>query len=412
MKIAVIGAGASGLMISLLLRRDHHEVVLIERNQRLGKKLMATGNGRCNITNRNLTPDRFHGQNPSFALSALHQLDFDQTMDLFTTLGIWSVELEKGKVYPASLEAKSVVQAFENELVALKTDIRTDTFTKSIVKQKDLFNIHTNHGMIIADRVVLATGGSVLKTSGSDGNGYRLAASFGHTITAIRPGIVQLRLKEEQLKKIKGVRLNAHVRAEADQKTFFETRDDIIFTDYGISGTAILEGSRVILDRIEQKKKVVLKIDLFPDWSREELETKLYITVGTLGKRTVEDLLIGLIANKLIAFVLRKASIDKDRQADSLDHACIQRLVATLKGLPLEVDGPYSLDTGQVTAGGVSTDEVDPKTMESRLVDHLYMIGELLDIDGDCGGFNLQWAWSSAYACAKAINKRNHTDRG
>lgn len=395
-KIIIIGGGPSGMMAAIIAKRNGSDVILLERNNRVGKKLLTTGNGRCNYTNLNLTINNYHGHNPSFAEKALSELNVDKTLGFFESLGITPADEDNGKVYPLSFQASSMLDILRFEMDFQGVDVVTDAFVSDI-KKKDKFIVKLKDDRsFIGDKVILATGGMAMPVSGSDGTGYTLAKSFGHSIRDIFPGLVQLKLEGNIFKQINGVKFNGSAGIYHKNKLIVEDMGEILFTDYGISGPPILQISRQANYLMSQGQNIEIRISIL-NKGKEEVRDYLLKRFNNLGMKSMDEALIGMINKKLIIPILKDLSIDKDMKASDISNDQIDSLAQLLTSWTFKVIGNKGWGQAQVTAGGVNTDEINNETMESKLLGGLYIIGELADIDGDCGGFNLQWAWSSAY---------------
>ncbi|MDO5690054.1 MAG: NAD(P)/FAD-dependent oxidoreductase [Tissierellia bacterium] len=402
-KTLVIGGGSSGLFAAILLARQGHNVQILERNDRPGRKLLATGNGRCNFSNRNIEINRFHSENPKFPLSAIHRFNVDDAVCFFEELGIEVLEQSQGRLYPRSLQSKAVLDAMLLELRHLQVDLILNTKVTKISKG-DNWRVETEEGKDYTGEILLiATGGVTLPKSGSDGLGYELVRDLGHPITPIHPAIVQLRLQGIRPGHLNGVRFFAKLKLFSEGKLIHEDYDEILFADYGFSGPAVLQLSGYALREQRQARAVHFEIDLFPELTIEEMRVNLSYRFGITGYKSAQETLVGLIHDKLIPSILEEAGVDPEVKTASLQEKQIHQLARALKGWTHRLESYKSLEEGQVTVGGVSTDLINPSTMESKLHPGLYFVGEVMDVDGDCGGFNLQWAWSSAYAAAMSI---------
>ena len=397
-KIIVIGAGAAGMMAAISANIQGAEVVLIERNDRLGKKLLATGNGRCNYTNKNLSIKNYHGENPKFAYSGLSQFNVDNTIDFFEVMGITPALGDGGKVFPLSFQSSSMVDILRFEIENSKIKLITDAYVSKIESSKDKFRvILKDNKSFESDSLIIATGGMALPNSGSDGNGYKLCEELGHTIIDIVPGLVQLNLEGDHFKRLNGTKFLGRAELYVDGKISIEDTGDILFTSYGISGPPILNLSRTAIYNLNKGKNVEVRVSIIHHMNLEKLYEYLSYRFAIMTKKTVEMALIGFINKNLIIPLLREIGMDKNKMAKNLSSKEIRSLSKILNSWTFKVNGNQPWAHAQVTAGGVNTDEVNNKTMESKLVKGLYIVGELLDVDGDCGGYNLQWAWSSGY---------------
>ncbi len=396
-KVIIVGGGASGLMAALSASDNGADVIILERNDKIGRKILATGNGRCNFTNINATIDNYHGNNPKFPYSAFSQFDVYQTMYYFENIGISPYVEENGKVFPASLQSSSIIDVFLYEIESRGIELKLNTFVKKIDKIDGKFNIRTNNGNFESDKLILATGGRSLANTGSDGNGYNLAKNLGHKVTEIFPGIVQLYLDYPDLKQLSGVRVFGIADLYIDEEYIKSDKDDILFTDYGISGPTILQLSRTAIAGLKQGKKIEIGVQLIIDRQEEELFNYLSTRFKVIGDRTLDKALVGLINKKIILPMIKSLGMDKNKKVSELTNEEIRSITSILKSWKFRVTDHRSWEFAQVTAGGVDTKDIDNTTMESKLIDDLYIVGELLDVDGDCGGYNLQWAWSSGY---------------
>ena len=397
MKIAVIGGGASGLTAAIAAAKNGAEVTVYEKMNRVGKKILATGNGRCNYTNMNLSFDCYHSNNLKLAEEVMNFFDLDKTLEFFEGMGIHPYVDETGKVYPNSLQASSILDVLRYEADRLEVREKTDFTVTELRKSKDKFSI-IGKDTIVADRVILATGGKASPQLGSDGWGYEIAKSFGHEIIEPSPALVQLKLNGKYFKRIAGIRFDGIVKAFAGERLIREEEGEILFTDYGISGPPVLQVSRRVISELNCKNKVYLLVDMFSKHSKQELYDILLNRFKKIEYKTMEDGMIGFINKKLIPVILYEAGFDNlNRQCGSLNKKEIYKIIEVLKEWKFEVTGHNSWQHAQSTAGGIKLTQVNPKTLESLRVKGLYFAGEILDVDGDCGGFNLQWAWSSGY---------------
>lgn len=397
-RIIVVGGGAAGMMAAIVAKRNGASVVLLERNDRVGKKLLTTGNGRCNYTNLNLRIDNYHGENNGFPEKALSGFNVDKTMEFFELLGITPADEDNGKVYPLSFQASSMLDVLRYEMDYLGVELVTEAFVSDINKKKK-FIVKLKDGRTFeGDKLILATGGMAMPVSGSDGNGYSLVKSLGHAVTDVFPGLVQLKLDGNIFKQVNGVKFIGLAGVYCNNKLVTQDTGDILFTDYGISGPPILQISRKAIELMNRGKEVELRISIITSKTKEELKDYLSARFRNLYMKTIEEALIGFVHKKLILPILKELNIDKSIKASSLSEESIDSLARLLTSWSFKIIGNKGWGQAQVTAGGVNTTQVDRRTMESKLVDGLYIIGELLDVDGDCGGYNLQWAWSSGYA--------------
>lgn len=397
--IIVVGGGAAGMMAAISARRLGAKVTILERNPRIGKKILATGNGRCNYTNINADVSCYHGQNPKFAYSALSNFTVDDTLNFFAGLGIQAKVEELGKVFPMSDQASSIVDVFLYEINQLGVNVVCDALVKDIVRNNEQFIIHLENGRLYqGDRVIIAAGGKAMPASGSDGRGYELAAGLGHTITDIFPALVQLMLEGSFFKRIEGVKFVGTAEIMYNKKSVARDRGDILFANYGVSGPPILQISRIAGQLLKEGKEAYLKITIMDMLSADELRDLISKRFETAPRKPVDFSLVGLINKRLIPVVLMEAGIKNLKlpvnELSGKQRAAIMNILQDWK---FKIRGTKSWPSAQVTAGGVDTDGIDQNTMESKSIKGLFFAGEIMDIDGQCGGFNLQWAWSSGF---------------
>lgn len=396
-KIIVIGGGAAGMIAAISANLNGGQVILLERNDRVGKKLLATGNGRCNYTNINLNINNYHGFNSKFAYSVLSQFGVDGTMEFFESMGITPAVEPNGKVFPLSYQSSSMLDVLRYEIANEGIELITEAYVTSIKKDKKYTVILEDGRKFQGDKVIVATGGMALPNSGSDGNGYTLCKELGHNVVDVFPGLVQLELDGDVFKPLTGTKFLGRAGIYIDNKLILEDTGDILFTNYGISGPPILQLSRTALENLRKGKEVEIRVSILHTKNIEELYEYLVYRFSLMPKKNIEIGLIGLINKKLILPILREANIDKNINSANLSNEEIRRLAETLLSWSFKVTGSQPWAHAQITAGGIDTQEINNKTMESKIHSGLYIVGELVDIDGDCGGYNLQWAWSSGY---------------
>ncbi len=401
MVVGVIGGGASGMAAALAAAENEKvQVVLFERQARLGRKLQATGNGRCNLTNLHAGEKGYHGDTAEFAGAALQAFDVTQTLNWFRSLGLFTVAEDSGRVYPYSDQANSVVDVLRFGLE--KENIRQELgFEVAKVRRKDGgFSVENGERAVFCDRVVIACGGLAGTKLGGSMGGYQLLRSFGHRMTKLRPALVQIKCGWNGVSALKGVRANCHAAILHDGVLHSESSGEIQFTEYGLSGPVIFEVSR---DVCQGKGSWNCRLDFLPEITGEELNKELKRRRAT--GLSVEELLTGILHNRLGRVLTKNAGISGNRTIASLSDEEIEAVCANVKAFEVQLTETLGMDSAQVTAGGIVTDEFDPNTMESKKVPGLYACGEVLDIDGDCGGYNLQWAWSSGRCAGLAAGK-------
>ena len=405
-RVAIIGGGAAGLMAAIEAAKNGAEVCIYEKLNRVGKKILATGNGRCNYTNINTSIRDYHGQNLSFVEDIINSFNVRSTLDFFEDIGIYPRIEDNGKVFPYSLQASSVLDNLRYE--ANKYNIReiVECNVKSLRKNKGQFDIITDDKIYNADKVIICTGGRAGSQYGCTGDGYKLAEMFGHKIVNTFPALVQLKLNANYLKKISGVKFEGVISSYSNMNIIREEEGEILFTDYGISGPPILQISRETIKHLYDKQKVYISIDMFPNFDNKMLYDLLSERFIKLKNKTIEESFNGLINKKLIPVILSLALNEyKEEKCTKLNKKDIYSIVNILKEWKIEVVGHNDWQQAQTTAGGVSIGDINNKTLESKKESGLYFAGEILDVDGDCGGFNLQWAWSSGYIAGYYASK-------
>lgn len=402
-KLLIIGGGASGLMAAIISKDMGMDVAVIEGSDRVGKKILTTGNGRCNITNEGCIPARFHSSNPNFFIPILENFTYKDTEAFFNSLGLPITTLEDGKMFPMSLQASSVLDILRFSIEDRSIPVYLSNKVKEIKYTGKGFKIFTvSNESYECEKVILACGGKSAPSTGSDGSGYDIVRKLGHKIIAPVPSLVQLKLDYKNLKGLAGIKFNGFVEIFVDSISKRREFGEILFTDYGISGPPILQLSRIASRALHEERQAELVIDLIPTMKMERLMDFLESRWGTFSYRSVHDSLIGVINKKLIPILLKESGLtDIHMPCYNLEWNEKKAVADLLKTWRFKISGTNSFKDSQVTSGGVDTRDVNPATLESVIVKGLYFCGEVLDVDGDCGGFNLQWAWSSAFAAAK-----------
>ena len=393
MIIGIIGGGASGMAAAITAAKNPEvQVLLFERQARVGKKLLATGNGRCNLTNLHATEGGYHGTDAAFAQYPLSVFSPHSTLAWFRELGLFTVAEESGRVYPYSDQANSVVDVLRFALNQPNITVHTGVEIRKIRRTETGFFLQAEEQDFSCDRLIIACGGLAGTKLGGSMSGYKLLAQLGHKSTRLRPALVQLKSGWSGIAGLKGVRANCRIVIEKDGEAFAKSLGEIQFTDYGISGPVVFEISR---DVCSGSGDWCARLDFLPECSEETLYTELQRRRET--NLPSEELLTGILHNRLGRVLAKAAGIREQRAVRELSDADLKQVCKAVKNFELELSEPMGMDSAQVTAGGVLTADFFPETMESRLVPGLYACGEVLDIDGDCGGYNLQWAWSSGY---------------
>lgn len=397
-KIAVVGGGAAGITAAIAARRKGASVTILESNQRIGRKILATGNGRCNLTNINTSIANYHGSNPRFVFSALSQFGVEQTLTFFERLGVAHKVEEAGKVFPFSLQASSVLDVLRYELDETGVEVLCGAEVVGINHNSRGFTIaFRSGGEFKADRVIISTGGKAAPHFGSTGSGYALALSLGHSVVEPFPALVQLKLASDYLKQIKGIKFEGTAEVVSENKSLQAASGEILFTEYGISGPPILTLSRKTGECLKKNQRPWLKLVLLDSFTTGELEALLAERFINNPGKTLAFSFVGFLNKQLSPVILKEAGVDPNMIAGQVTDAELKKIAHILLDWRFPITGTTSWPAAQVTAGGVDVREIDGRTMESKIVSKLYFAGEVMDIDGDCGGYNLQWAWSSGY---------------
>ena len=403
MVIGIIGAGASGMAAALAAsEQPEAQVILMERQARVGRKLQATGNGRCNLTNLNALRGGYHGQEPGFWDSALERFGPEETLEWFRVLGLFTVAEESGRVYPYSDQANSVVDVLRFALGEPNIELKTGFEVEKVKRISGGFRVESVEETVECDRLVVACGGLAGTKLGGSMSGYKLLRSLGHHCTKLRPALVQIKTGWSGVAALKGVRANCHAEIYQGHNLISQSTGELQFTEYGLSGPVIFEISR---DVCQGEGGWKCRLDFLPEVSREELAGELLRRKST--RLPVSELLTGILHNRLGRVLTQVAGIGGNGPAAEVSEDSLWNLAETVKGFEVSLTEPLGMDSAQVTAGGVLTSEFNPDTMESRLVPGLFACGEVLDVDGDCGGYNLQWAWSSGRLAGEHAGRKN-----
>ena len=401
MIIGIIGGGASGMAAALAAAQNPDvQVVLFERQARLGKKLLATGNGRCNLTNLHAGEKTYHGEDAEFAVPAVAGFDPDATLEWFGSLGLVTVAEESGRVYPYSDQANSVVDVLRFALEKPNIRVCTGFDVQKLRCSGSGFAVEDAQESVFCHKVIVACGGLAGTKLGGSMSGYKLLSKLGHKSTRLRPALVQLKCAWGGVASLKGVRANCHVKIMKNDVLFSQSRGELQFTDYGLSGPVIFEVSRDVCHGAGNWFAV---LDFLPHWEEDALLRELQRRRQT--QLPADELLTGILHNRLGRVLTRASGVRDKKFVSDLTDDELKNVCRSVKGFEIQLTEPMGMDSAQVTAGGVLTADFDPNSMESRLVPGLYACGEVLDIDGDCGGFNLQWAWSSGRLAGLSAGK-------
>ena len=390
----VIGAGAAGLIASITAARAGHKVMLLEQNNKIGKKILVSGNGQCNIDNKYINLNRFHSQNPAFIEAVLEGYDFKVVEKFFTSIGLEVIEGKEGKMFPMSLQASSVVELLEYEAKKVGVEILCDCTVTYLNKEADTFTVETSQGTKRCKKLLLASGSPAAPQLGGSNSGYAFASKMGHTLIPRHPSLVQLCSEEKWVKACAGVKVAGIAQLYANGEQITEKKGDLLFTNYGISGLAILDLSREVSTRLANYDYCELNLDLIPELSKEKLTNLLLNRLNEGSNKPLTTWLQGVLNKKLIHIILEQSKC-KAKLESELNRKEVGKLVYAIKNLKLSINDTKGFKGAEVATGGINTTEVNPQTMESKLVPDLYFAGEILDVDGDRGGFNFHFAWVS-----------------
>lgn len=403
--IIVIGGGASGLVAAICAAREGASVMILERMPKVGKKLLATGNGRCNYTNRKMHIKYYHTQEKERVSTVLKLFGEDQTEQFFMDLGVLPKEKE-GYVYPNSMQAASILDGLRFELERLGVQTMTEVEVDSIRPKGKGFQVTAKNNIFHCRKVILATGGRASEKLGSDGSGYRIAEDLGYRMIPIVPALTGLKAKEKVYKSLAGIRTEGRVTLYIDGKWTDSHVGEIQLTDYGISGIPVFQLSGQAAYGLMKKQNVMCELDFFPEWKEGELVRLLNDRKKRFRGRTSEVFETGLLNRKLIHEAMRlSGKMNHDGYPD------MSQLAKLLKHFPATIYESRGYEFAQVCAGGIDLKEIHPEHCESLRHPGLYMVGEILDVDGICGGYNLQWAWATGYLAGHHAGKECHASR-
>lgn len=406
-KLAIIGGGAAGLMAAITASGKGADVTLFEQNGEPGKKILASGNGRCNIINTVSSAADFSGEDPSFAGYALQQMDFNAFASAFKRIGLLIEAKPDGRCYPLSNEARSVQAALVRAALHRGVTICLDSVVRQIQKTEKGFEVQTPDAKQAFDKVLICTGSPAAPQLGGNESGFHFAQNLGHTVHAPYPSLVGLHLDHPALSKMSGVKMPARVTLMIHKTAAGTVQDDILFTRYGISGFAILDLSTKASQGLTENETISLNIDLLPDFNPQALAAQIEQMANMLREDTLYDLLCGLLPHKLIRPLLEDAGIPETMPCSELNAKSAKRIVFAIKQWRLPVTDTHGFKHAEAAGGGVSTHEIDPKTMQSNIVPGLFFAGEVIDVVGRRGGFNFHFAWASGYLAAMTMSSEN-----
>lgn len=415
--VIVIGGGASGMMAAITAARRGAKVAILEQNDRLGKKLLSTGNGKCNYTNENQDSVFYHSEQPERVQQVLEQFPLSETLEFFRELGVFPL-VKKGGIYPNSEQASAVLDALRFEVERLGVLVKTEEKAKRLESVEKGFRIYTLSGVEMGKRVILAAGSKASSIAGCDGSGYQLAGQLGHKLVEPLPALVQLCGKEDFYKGLQGVRMQAKIRLFTEDekkeqgkradaasenlslecgKLLAEDKGELQLTSYGVSGIPVFQVSRFASKALNRRQKVWLLIDFLPGFSEEDLKSELKRLMNRNKTRKMEELLNGMVNKKLAIVLLKRCQIKPSVLCGQTDGKAVERLVSMIKEFPTQIVKTNGFREAQICCGGIDLAQVNGENLESCKVPGLYFAGECLDVDGACGGYNLQWAWASGF---------------
>ena len=406
-KVIVIGGGASGMMSAIQAAELGANVTLLEKMHSVGRKLSITGKGRCNLTNAADVAQVVKNipGNGKFLFSALKAFSPVDTVNFFNRLGVMTKVERGGRVFPVSDDASEVIDALLRHLAIIGVDVRTSSpVTEIIAEDKKVRGVVVGGKVLTADAIILATGGASYPATGSTGDGFKFARRLGHNVTELLPALVPLETEEDFVKDLQGLSLrNVRVKLLADGRKVAELFGEMLFTHFGISGPIILTLSRQAARLLTEGRFVEVEINLKPALTPEQLDARILRDFDKFKRRTIKNSLGELLPSKLIPIILDQTYLDENRRVDDITQAERRRFVEVLRGLPLTITKTRPLAEAIVTSGGVSVKEIDPRTMQSKLVEGLFIVGEVADVDGFTGGFNLQAAWAMGYVAGTCV---------
>jgi predicted Rossmann fold flavoprotein len=398
----VVGGGASGLVSAILLARGGKKVTILERQKRVAKKILASGNGRCNIGNATPTIEHYYSTNSDFVKKVLDGYSANNVITLFSSLGIHIIEGKDGKLFPMSLQASSVVEILIYEIESLGIEIVYDCEVLAISKEDELFTLGTTQGKRVSSHILIASGSEASPRLGGYRGGIDIASTLGHRIVPSMPSLVQLVTDEKWVSRVSGVKVESLVKLYANGDYITQRVGDILFTDYGVSGLVILDISRSVSEYLATYSYCELSIDIAPRTTKEQLSQLFLSYMDPNSKKPIEIWLMGFINKKLIPIIIEQSK-SRVKTLSQLNKKEINRLIYTIKNLKLSISNSRGFGGAEVATGGVDTQDIDPYTMQSKIVKNLYFAGEIVDMDGDRGGYNFHFAWVSAMRVANSI---------
>lgn len=404
-KVGIVGGGASGMFAAIHAAKEGAKVTIMESGERLGKKILSTGNGKCNLTNLFLDESCYYSENMPFVMQALEQFGVDDTLQAFKSFGLLLRD-KNGYIYPSCEQAAVVSDMLRYMLKSLDVEVLTEHRVTNISqKGKNICIQFEGREALLFDSVILASGGRAMPKSGSDGSGYDLAKKLGHEMIPVVPALVQLHCEEDYFKGVSGVRTQAKLKLYINEAVVTEENGELQLTDIGISGIPVFQISRLAGYALRKKEKVSVVVDCMPDVTMKELRQMLEVHKLLDEKRTAEEFFNGLINKKLMGLFMRLADIKPNVEISQVPEKKIDMFCMLCKEWKVRINGTHSFDNAQVCAGGINTLQIG-NNMESKLIPGLFFAGEIMDVDGKCGGYNLQWAWTSGAIAGRSAARR------
>ncbi len=402
--IVVIGAGAAGLMAALKASQNDKSVVILEGNEKAGKKLLATGNGRCNIANENIKDEFFHGDK-SVITSVSSDISIKKVLAEFSKIGIFTVSDSSGRLYPKSFQASSVLKALSDTLSEKSVDILTSFPVFSVIKSGRVFILKSTDGREIkGEKVILACGGKASSKLSCKEGGYGIAKQLGHTVTCIKPALTKFMSSDKFIKNMSGIRAKCEAKLICDAEEVYKECGEIIFSDNYLSGICLFNLSNYAQPLFDKGKKLNLRFNFIHTETNDDLNRNISLMIKNRPNMKCGDLLNGYLNMKLGLRIIKKCKIDSMAPISTLNSEKISKIINTTSSLDVSVSGLSDFENAQITSGGIPLVEVNPITMESNICSSLYFAGEILNIHGNCGGYNLYWAWASAIIAGEAAN--------
>ena len=399
--IAIIGGGASGMMAAIFAARKGAKVLLLEQNDRLGKKILVTGNGRCNYTNTYQDTSCYRSEQPDFITQVLDQFPAEKVIAFFRELGIYPKD-RNGYLYPYSDQASAVRDVLEQEVYRLGVDVRTGISCTGIQKTNERFSLQTSHGSLTVDQVILCNGSKAAPSTGSDGSGYRLAMKLGHDVTELKPSLIPFESKDPVCEEMMGLSLkNVAVKIyDESGKVLYTDFGEMMFTHFGVTGPVILSASAHVKDR--DISKLTLSIDLKPALDEKTLDARLLSDFKKNANKDFANSLSALLPSKMIEPFLKRTGVDAHKKINSITKEERFKILSVLKDFKIPLHALRPIEEAIITSGGIDVKQINPKTMESKLIPGIYFAGEIIDVDAYTGGFNLQIAYSTGFIAGKS----------